>query len=156
MSTDTIPRPALLLGWAGVMPFALFAMGSVLNIHLWSWDSTMALRAYGACILSFMGGAQWGALLPREGGHAPFLRYLLSVLPALLAFLCLLIPSTAGLIGLIVGFLALLAYALSTRSASWATRFCPSLRCSVTSERPRKPMRSRCAKCHVASWCPMP
>ncbi len=55
-----------------------------------------------------MGGAQWGVLLPREGGHAPFLRYLLSVLPALLAFLCLLIPSMPGLIGLVVGFLALL------------------------------------------------
>jgi hypothetical protein len=132
MSTDTIPRPALLLGWAGVMPFALFAMGSVLNIHLWSWDSTMALRAYGACILSFMGGAQWGVLLPREGGHAPFLRYLLSVLPALLAFLCLLIPSMPGLIGLVVGFLALLTYDVSTVRQGLAPRWYASLRVQLT------------------------
>jgi hypothetical protein len=31
----------------------------------------MALRAYGACILSLMGGVQWGILLPRDKGHAP-------------------------------------------------------------------------------------
>jgi hypothetical protein len=132
MPTDTIPRPALFLGWAGVVPFALFAVGSVLGIKLWSWDPTMALRGYGTCILSFMGGAQWGVLLPREGGHAPFLRYLLSVLPALLAFLCLLIPSTPGMIGLVVGFLALLAYDLSTVRQGLAPRWYASLRVQLT------------------------
>jgi hypothetical protein len=92
----------------------------------------MALRAYGACILSFMGGAQWGVLLPQEGGHAPFFRYLISVLPALLAFLCLLIPSTPGLIGLIIGFLALLAYDLSTIDQGIAPRWYASLRIQLT------------------------
>jgi hypothetical protein len=60
MTTDVIPRPALLLRWAGVIPFALLTAASLLNIHPWSLDPTMTLRAYGACILSFMGGAQWG------------------------------------------------------------------------------------------------
>jgi hypothetical protein len=132
MTTDVIPRPALLLGWAGVIPFALLTSASVLDIHPWSLDPTTALRAYGACILSFMGGAQWGVLLPREEGHAPFSRYLVSVLPALLAFLCLLIPSTAGLIGLIVGFLALLAYDLSTVQQGLAPRWYASLRVQLT------------------------
>jgi hypothetical protein len=132
MFTDTIPRPALLLGWAGVIPFALLTAASVLDIQPWSLDPTMALRAYGACILSFMGGAQWGVLLPREGGHAPFLRYLLSVLPALLAFLCLLIPSMPGLIGLVVGFLALLTYDVSTVRQGLAPRWYASLRVQLT------------------------
>jgi hypothetical protein len=114
MTRDVIPRPALLLGWTGVIPFALLTAASVLDIHPWFLDPRMALRAYGACILSFMGAAQWGALLPHEEGYAPFFRYLISVLPALLACLCLLIPSTPGLIGLIAGFLALLAYDLLT------------------------------------------
>jgi len=132
MTTDVIPRPALLLGWAGVIPFALLTTASVLDIHPWSLNPTMALRAYGACILSFMGGAQWGVLLPREGGHVPFFRYLVSVLPALLAFLCLLIPRTPSLIGLIAGFLALLAYDLSTVRQGLAPRWYSSLRVQLT------------------------
>ncbi len=132
MTTHVIPRPALLLGWAGVIPFALLTAASVLDIQAWSLDPTMALQAYGACILSFMGGAQWGVLLPQEGGHAPFFRYLISVLPALLAFLCLLIPSTPGLIGLIIGFLALLAYDLSTIDQGIAPRWYASLRIQLT------------------------
>ena len=132
MTTDVIPRPALLLGWAGVIPFALLTAASILDIDTWFLDPTLALRAYGACILSFMGGAQWGVLLPRERGHAPFFRYLVSVLPALLAFLCLLLPSTPGLIGLIVGFLALLAYDLSAVQQGLAPRWYASLRIQLT------------------------
>jgi hypothetical protein len=132
MTTDVIPRPALLLGWAGVIPFALFTAASVLDIYPWSLDPTLALRSYGACILSFMGGAQWGVLLPREEGHAPSFRYAISVLPALLAFLCLLIPSTPGLVGLIVGFLALLAYDLSTVRQGFPPRWYASLRVQLT------------------------
>jgi len=132
MTTDVIPRPALLLGWAGVIPFALLTAASVLDIHPWSLDPTMALRANGACILSFMGGAQWGVLMPQEGAHVPFFRYLVSVLPALLAFLCLLIPSTPGLIGLIVGFLALLAYDLSTVRQGLAPRWYAPLQIQLT------------------------
>jgi hypothetical protein len=32
-----------------VIPFALLTATSVLDIHPWSLDPTMALRAYGAC-----------------------------------------------------------------------------------------------------------
>jgi hypothetical protein len=132
MTTDVIPRPALLLGWAGVIPFALLTVASILDIHPWLGDPAVALRGYGACILSFMGGAQWGVLLRRKGGHAPFFQYLVSVLPALLASLCLLISRTPGLIGLIVGFLALLAYDLLTVREGLAPRWYASLRIQLT------------------------
>jgi hypothetical protein len=127
-----IPRPALLLGWAGVIPFALLTAASVLDIDPWSLDPAMALRAYGSCILSFMGGAQWGILLPREDGYVPFVRYLVSVLPALLAFLCLLTPNTSGLVGLITGFLALLAYDLLTVRQGLAPGWYASSRTQLT------------------------
>jgi len=132
MTTNVIPRPALLLGWAGVIPFALLTAASALDIHPWSLDPTMALRAYGACILSFMGGIQWGILLPRDEGRAPFSRYLISVVPALVAVLCLLISNGAGLTGLIVGFLALLAYDISTVRQGLAPRWYTSLRVQLT------------------------
>jgi uncharacterized protein DUF3429 len=132
-TTDAISRPALVLGWAGVIPFALLTAFDVLDIRLWSLDPEWGLRAYGACILSFLGGVQWGLLLPQYGGgHSPFARYLISVLPSLLGFLCLLIPSQPGLIGLLIGFIGLLAYDVSTVRQGLAPRWYTSLRVQLT------------------------
>jgi hypothetical protein len=71
-------------------------------------------------------------LLPHEGGYAPFFRYLISVLPTLLACLCLLIPNTLGLVGLMAGFMALLAYDLLTVRQGLAPRWYASLRIQLT------------------------
>lgn len=131
--TDAIPRPALILGWAGVIPFALLTTAVVLDITLWSLDSKWGLRAYGACILSFLGGVQWGLLLPRqEGGHSPFSRYLFSVLPSLLGFSCLLVTNQLGLIGLLIGFIGLLVYDASTVRRGLAPHWYTSLRAQLT------------------------
>ncbi len=131
--TDAIPRPALILGWAGVIPFALLTTAVVLDITLWALDPRWGLRAYGACILSFLGGVQWGLLLPRnEGGLSPFPRYLFSILPSLVGFLCLLIPNLPGLIGLLIGFIGLLAYDVSTMHHGLAPRWYASLRVQLT------------------------
>ncbi len=131
--TDAIPRPALILGWAGVIPFALLTTAVVLDITLWALDPRWGLRAYGACILSFLGGVQWGLLLPRnEGGLSPFPRYLFSILPSLVGFLCLLIPNLPGLIGLLIGFIGLLAYDVSTMRHGLAPRWYASLRVQLT------------------------
>jgi Protein of unknown function (DUF3429) len=54
---DAAPRPALLLGWAGVIPFALLTAALVLGMELGPVDPHWALLAYGAAILSFLGGA---------------------------------------------------------------------------------------------------
>jgi hypothetical protein len=131
--TDAIPRPALMLGWAGVIPFALLTVAVAFDIALWYLDPQWALRAYGACILSFLGGVQWGLMLPRqEGGHSPFPRYLFSVVPSLLGFLCLLIPNRLGLVGLVIGFIGLLAYDVSTVRHGLAPRWYASLRVPLT------------------------
>lgn len=132
-TTETIPRPALILGWAGAIPFALLTTFDALDISLWSLDPAWGLRAYGVCILSFLGGVQWGLLLPRHGGgHSPFARYLFSVLPSLVGFLCLLVPSQLGLIGLLIGFIGLLAYDVSTVRQGLAPRWYTSLRVQLT------------------------
>ena len=131
-SQDAVPRSALLLGWAGVLPFALLTAAVVLDMRLWFLDPEWGLRAYGACILSFLGGVQWGVLLPRQGGSAPFLRYAVSVLPSLLGFLCLLVLSQPGLLGLLVGFIGLLAYDVSSVRQGLAPRWYASLRVQLT------------------------
>jgi hypothetical protein len=128
-----IPRPAFLLGWAGVLPFALLTAAAVLGFEPLSLDARAALLAYGAAILSFLGGAQWGVLLPRSPDEASLpWRYGVSVLPALLAFLCLLVPPRLGLVGLAAGLAGLLAYDLSTLRSGLAPGWYGTLRLQLT------------------------
>ena len=128
-----IPRPAFLLGWAGVLPFALLTAAAVLGFDPLSLDARAALLAYGAAILSFLGGVQWGVLLPRSPGEASLpWRYGVSVLPALLACLCLLVPHRLGLVGLAAGLAGLLVYDLSTLRSGLAPGWYGTLRLQLT------------------------
>lgn len=120
--TETaIPRPALLLGWAGVIPFAAFAFATALELRLPGLRPEPILLAYAAAILSFMGGAQWGLAI----GEAPVdgQRLAVSVIPALLAWTALLQPLDTGLLLCLIAFLGLLAYDMLTvrqgRSPAW-------------------------------------
>jgi hypothetical protein len=54
------------------------------------------------------------------------------VLPALLAFLCLLAPQTLGLVGLAAGLMGLLAYDLSTVRRGFAPVWYGTLRSQLT------------------------
>lgn len=105
-----IPRAALLLGLAGVIPFAWGALTDVVDpLGDWSWQTLgprvtgrTLLLLYGTIILSFMSGAAWGFATRAEGRHAAVL-YVLSTLPALWA---LFLGFSAVLLAL--GFVALL------------------------------------------------
>jgi hypothetical protein len=67
-----------------------------------------ALLAYGAVILSFLGGIRWGLAIVKSD-HSDLLSPLcISVLPSLLGWLALLISASAGLLLLALGFFALL------------------------------------------------
>ncbi|MBF9030793.1 DUF3429 family protein [Rhodobacterales bacterium HKCCE3408] len=112
-----IPRTALLLGLAGLIPFL---WGSATARGLASpldpaWTGTAILRGYGTIILSFMSGVIWGFAAKAEGRPADA-GYLLSVLPAIYALALLAAEPQAGLLGLAFGFAALLAVDL------WAVR----------------------------------
>jgi hypothetical protein len=132
-ANDAIPRPALLLGWVGVIPFALLTAAIVFGIEPLSLNARGALGAYGATILSFLGGVQWGVLLPHsQDGVSPLRRYSVSILPALLGFLCLLAPHPLGLVGLAAGLLGLLAYDLSTVRRGLAPGWYGTLRLQLT------------------------
>ncbi|GFE66393.1 DUF3429 domain-containing protein [Litoreibacter roseus] len=89
-----IPRSALLLGLAGVLPFALAAflaefpapeIGGEAYILVHPKDAPAILSAYGTVILCFMSGVLWGfaAKGPTERATR---GYALSVVPALYAF----------------------------------------------------------------------
>ncbi|WP_298965719.1 DUF3429 domain-containing protein [uncultured Methylobacterium sp.] len=126
------PISAFVLGWAGVIPFAAFSLAAVLGVPV-PVPAGAALLAYGAAILSFMGGAQWGvAMRAPDGFDRGWSGYAVSVVPALLAWAGLLVAGKAGLGLLIAGFAGLLAYDLWTIRRGYAPGWYASLRWQLT------------------------
>jgi Protein of unknown function (DUF3429) len=89
-----IPRSALILGLAGLIPF-LWGMVTVLSPGVANWGISVfgprfigpyVQLFYGAIILSFMSGVLWGFAAKATGLMAT-MGYVLSVIPALWAFL---------------------------------------------------------------------
>ena len=83
MSRDPIPRDAALLGYAGVLPFAILAGLHMLGAGFPGQGAQAAFVMYGAVILSFLGGIRWGAAVA-SGGARPIGLWL-AVLPSLWA-----------------------------------------------------------------------
>ncbi|WP_324751500.1 DUF3429 domain-containing protein [Roseovarius sp. Pro17] len=112
---SSIPRSALILGLAGLIPF-LWGAITVLQPSLADWtirsigprfSGPYVMLFYGAIILAFMSGVLWGFATKLEGTQASA-GYALSVIPALWAFFTTGGgPSSAG-ISLMAGFIGLL------------------------------------------------
>lgn len=110
-----IPRSALVLGLAGVLPFAWGALTILLpGLHDWGlanlgprFVGPYVGLFYGAVILSFMSGVLWGFATKVEGARAAT-GYALSTLPALWAFFTTGGGESRAALNLIAGFLGLL------------------------------------------------
>ncbi len=114
-----IPRPALILGLAGLLPF-VFGAGAALGLWPAPVPASAILTGYGAAILAFMGGCLWGFACQGTGG--PGWRDLaLAVIPALWAFSATLHPQPLGTLA--AGFVVLLAidliFVLGGRAPGW-------------------------------------
>lgn len=91
------------LGYAGLVPFVLLA------VLMWLVDAdvlpfvSIALVAYAAVIVSFLGGVYWGIGF-MQGDTAPRVYFVWGVAPSLLAWLALLMSADAALplLGLLV------------------------------------------------------
>lgn len=109
-----IPRPALVLGLAGLLPFVwgvatllIPALNSLtLNTIGPRFTGPYVLISYGSVILSFMSGVLWG--FAARGAEARYSGYALSVLPALWVFFMVGGGASQALSALLVGYLALL------------------------------------------------
>ena len=100
-------RIARLLGFAGLFPFvglSLWLLG-IAPDHEWRAGTILLLLAYGAVILSFLGGARWGLALAREQADEP-LDYVLSMAPPLIGWLAVIIPVPYAFALLAVAFAA--------------------------------------------------
>ena len=110
-----IPRTALILGLAGVIPF-LWGAATILSPNLGQWGlMTLGGRfvgpyiglQYGAIILAFMSGVLWG-FATKDNGRAANAGYVLSVIPALWAFFMVGGGPVSAGTNLIFGFLGVL------------------------------------------------
>jgi uncharacterized protein DUF3429 len=114
MTTSASPSAALpsrALGYAGLIPFAAAALLALLGPPSWRGPALGALAAYGAVILSFLGAVHWGFALRAPEGEAPaaWPRLGLGVVPALVAWVALLLPLRPGLALLAAGVVAVAA-----------------------------------------------
>ena len=112
--TDRVPRMAMVLGAAGALPFlALSIVSPFIDADLRE-QTTVALAAYGAVILSFLGGIHWGLAIdgiPSRSEEGRLFRRLgCSVVPALIGWIAFLIPPTFSLSILAVAFIAVLYF----------------------------------------------
>ena len=112
---DPIPRPAWVLGLGGLIPFIVAAAISWAPVADVRQTALVALAAYAAVILSFLGGVRWGALLRDEAALARWTPLGLAVLPSLIAWAALLLPEAAMLALLFAGLL--LQFVLDARAA---------------------------------------
>ena len=105
---NPIPRTVFWLGTAGLVPFV------VLTSALYALPAPNApvlmlyLTAYGAVILSFVGAVHWGAAMVhaqmREPERNVFMAW--SVVPALAAWVALLMPASTAVLLMAVTFVA--------------------------------------------------
>lgn len=91
--------------WAGVVPFVAAALGAV-SPDLRSW-ATLGFIAYGACILSFLGGLRWGRGLVKSERAAPWAGSVWSSLVATAAIVLAPSRPVVALGLLTVGFAAM-------------------------------------------------
>lgn len=140
MTDDSrIPRSALLLGLAGLIPF-LWSAATQLSPALAGWAGqwlppmflgTYVGLTYGTVILAFMSGALWGLATRAEGREAT-VAYTLSVIPALWVFFMVTDASGNSIIYLAAGFVGLLLLDVTFTALGLAPRWWMRLRVMLT------------------------
>lgn len=121
---NRLPVPAIALGLSGLIPFLACGAGALLLPDEWARRSLFSLTTYAACILSFLGAVHWGFALgagsavppggfravPMQPSSVLYARLGLGVLPALVAWIALLVAffglPSAALGTLAAGFIA--------------------------------------------------
>jgi Protein of unknown function (DUF3429) len=115
------PFVPLVLGAAGLVPFVAAAAawrgGFSLPLIGGGETARLALVIYGVAILSFLGGVRWGIALAFDEGKGDR-DYILSVLPALMAWGAALLSRPADLWGLCAAMVVwgLMDYGMACRT----------------------------------------
>jgi len=95
--SQQIPQTALVLGLAGLIPFIATATACWLLDNELQTKAHFTLGAYGAVILSFLGGVKWGVLVNDKTNLEKWGPIVLSVVPSIVGWFALLLPVIATL-----------------------------------------------------------
>ena len=134
-----VPRSALALGLAGLLPF-LWGLATLYIDPLYAFGqrtlggrfvAPFVLLSYGQIILSFMSGVIWG-FAARAEGEAQALGFGLSVIPALWAFFFVGGGPVSAALYLIAGFVGVLMIDWFFWSNGLAPRWWMALRIPLT------------------------
>jgi phosphoglycerol transferase MdoB-like AlkP superfamily enzyme len=140
-----IPRIALVLGLAGLIPF--FTLASLLWVRdasALNWFWLLLLIGYGAVILSFLGGVRWGFEIARTPSNPSMWVMVGSVVPSIIGWLAFgtsIVPNISselpilgvfGLYALIAGFAAQWFWDTRTTLVSGLPAWYPPLRTILT------------------------
>ncbi|MET1413304.1 DUF3429 domain-containing protein [Roseibium sp. HPY-6] len=124
-----VPLSAKWLGGTGALPFIAAALLTVFGPQSWSAWAAYALAVYGAVILSFLGGIQWGLTMGRDGlPNLSATRLCMSVVPSLIGWIALLMPVFPGLLVLAAAFALVLYLDLQASIRGEAPAWYPRLR----------------------------
>lgn len=129
------PKLALLLGYAGLVPFVSGALGIWITPEGWRVMVLTALLDYAAVILAFMGAIHWGLAMRAENASEPAqLQLGLSVVPPLLGWLAISsgMPISLALPLCLLAFGGLYAADLRAVNLGLAPQWYPSLRRPLT------------------------
>ena len=130
---DAVPPAALWLGGFGALPFVALAAAHILSTGEAASLTGFALAAYGAVILSFLGGIHWGlAVAPGGIGGSLTMPLTLSVVPSLVGWGALLAPDPANLLILAATFLTVLVLDQWAANNGQAPPWYPRLRIPLT------------------------
>ena len=119
-----VPRTALWLGLAGLIPFVSGGIGVWLNVI---GDIRFALPlivlTYGCLIAAFLGGVRWGAAMQNNEVAPLPSQFILAIVPTLMALVAFMLPLPQAFTLLIVLFVAQGVLDLNavqqTRLAEW-------------------------------------
>ena len=111
--TSSLKKTTMWLGYGGLIPFV------VLPLLMWLVHGELvpflaiAHAAYGAAIVSFLGGIHWGIGF-MQGDDAPPFHFVWGVVPSLLAWVAMMMPAYAGLP--LLGLVLLACYAVDRKT----------------------------------------
>jgi hypothetical protein len=131
MTGERLRSRARLLGFAGLIPFLVAAAVLVAGPASLEALALRSLLAYGAIILSFMGAVHWGLAMTSSRDDA-IAQLSLSVLPALLGWVALLLPAVPACLFLLAGFAGLYWFDLRAAPRGAVPDWYPALRLPLT------------------------
>lgn len=132
----SIPLSAAVLGWAGVLPFAGLSAVVHFDFNGLGASCEPLLIAYGAVILSFMGGVHWGLAMQESmvnDSNIQSSHLALSVVPALVGWLAIIVTTPTALVMLALAFLVLLIVDMVWASGRCAPAWYGRLRLQLSS-----------------------